>query len=156
MNVVYLSLGSNLGDKQAHLNQVIELLEKSQIKITERSAVYETAPWGVKDQQPTYLNQVLKISTDLYPFGLLKVLQKIENTLGRTQKGDFQPRTADIDIILFNDWVLHHEKLTIPHERFRERVFVLEPLGEIAPGIIDPVTGKSITELLLQCQNTGK
>ncbi len=153
MNVVYLSLGSNLGDKQAHLNQIIELLEKNQIRITERSAVYDTAPWCVEGEQPAYLNQVLKVSTDLYPFGLLKILQKIENTLGRTQKGDFQPRTADIDIILFNDWVLYHEKLTIPHALFRERLFVLEPLNEIAPEIIDPVTKKSISELFQQCQS---
>lgn len=151
MNVAFLSSGSNLGDRLAHLQQIIHKLEERQIHILAQSSVYETAPWGVSEEQPSYFNQVLKISTSLYPFGLMNALKSIEAEMGRTQKGDYQPRTADIDIILFNDWQLHSSTLTLPHDKFRERLFVLEPLKELAPQETDPVTRMTIEELFNQC-----
>lgn len=151
MNVVYLSIGSNLGDRAHHLQQIAEELQKHNILIRSSSSMYVTSPWGVTSQQDDYYNQALCVETDLFPFELLNVLKKIEMELGRTRKGDYQPRTADIDIILFNDWVLRSEQLTIPHPQYHKRLFVLIPLSELDVSLQDPILHLSIQELILQC-----
>lgn len=151
MNVVYLSIGSNLGDRKHHLASIIQKLEENQIQVLSQSSIYLTAPWGVKTQQEDYFNQALKIQTELYPFELLNLLKKIEIELGRDQKGDYQPRTADIDIIAFNDWQIHSENLKIPHPEYKNRLFVLIPLQEITPDFIDPTQKISIQEMIDQC-----
>ena len=117
------------------------------------SPIYQTTPWGVAEQQEDYYNQVIQIKTNHYPFELLSITQNIEKLMGRNQKGDFRPRVADISIILFNDWQIHSELLTIPHKRFRERKFVLLPLEAIAKDIIDPVTQLTIQELNEKCKD---
>lgn len=151
MNTVYLSLGSNIGDRKSHLNEIVDRLKNERITIFNLSPIYQTAPWGIDEHQEDYFNQVIQIETDYYPFELLKITQNIEKSMGRNQKGDFQPRVADIDIILFNDWQIFSDGLTIPHERFRERKFVLVPLESIAKDLIDPVTMLSIQELNSKC-----
>lgn len=152
MNTAFLSLGSNLGNREAFLHQIIDIIEKHKIDILARSTIIETDPWGVKEVQEKYLNQVIKIRTSLYPFGLLNLLQEIEIQLGRTHKGQLQPRNADIDIIFFNDWSITSDRLCIPHLKFRERLFVLAPLNEIEPEFIDPVSQQSIKSIYHQCQ----
>lgn len=156
MNVVFLSIGSNIGDRYQNLVSISEKLKDFHINILQKSSIYITAPWGVEGEQQDYYNQVIKISTHLYPFELLKTLQSIEKDLGRTQKGDYQPRTADIDIIFFNDWVIHSETLLIPHPSFRDRNFVLIPLNEIDQDLIDPKTNLSIQEILQLCTDSQK
>lgn len=123
------------------------------INIIDSSPIYQTSPWNVLEQQEDYYNQVVQISTSYYPFELLRITQDIEKSMGRNQKGDYQPRVADIDIILFNDWQLYNNVLTIPHPRFRERKFVLLPLASIAKDIIDPVTQLTIQELNAKCKD---
>lgn len=156
MNVVYLSIGSNLGDRKQHLASIIQKLEENHIQVLNQSSIYLTAPWGVKTQQEDYFNQALKIQTELYPFELLNLLKKIEIELGRDQKGDYQPRTADIDIIAFNDWQIHSENLKIPHTEYKNRLFVLIPLQEITPDFIDPTQKISIQEMIDQCSSQQK
>lgn len=153
MNTVFLSLGSNIGDRKSHLTEIIDRLKSEYINVVSLSPIYQTTPWGVAEQQEDYFNQVIQIKTDFYPFELLSLTQKIEKLMGRNQKGDFQPRVADIDIIMFNDWQIHSELLTIPHKRFRERKFVLLPLETIAKEIIDPVTQLTIRELNENCKD---
>lgn len=151
MNTVYLSLGSNIGDRKSHLTEIIDRLKNEKITISNLSPIYQTSPWGVAEHQEDYFNQVVQIETDFYPFELLKITQNIEKLMGRCEKGDLQPRVADIDIILFNDWQIHSDGLTIPHKRYRERKFVLLPLESIARDFIDPVTQLSIHELNMKC-----
>ncbi|MCO5231151.1 MAG: 2-amino-4-hydroxy-6-hydroxymethyldihydropteridine diphosphokinase [Chitinophagales bacterium] len=153
LNTAYLSLGSNLGDRKNNLLEIAQQLSLHAIEIVQASSIFETKPWGVDNQQPNYFNQVLKIYTSLYPFGLMNVLQSIEKNMGRKEKGNYQPRTADIDIILFNDWMIHSDVLQIPHPRFRERQFVLTPLCQIADDTKDPLTKMTIRELKDNCND---
>ncbi|MCO5233922.1 MAG: 2-amino-4-hydroxy-6-hydroxymethyldihydropteridine diphosphokinase [Chitinophagales bacterium] len=153
MNTAYLSLGSNLGDRKKNLLEISRLLSNCPIEIIQSSSIYETSPWGVKDAQPNYYNQVLKIYTSLYPFGLMNILQSIEVKMGRIEKGNLQARTADIDIILFNDWRIYSDTLQIPHPRFKERFFVLKPLMEIAADVHDPESLLTISELYSNCKD---
>ena len=147
MNTVYLSLGSNIGDRKSHLLEITHRLKNENVIISDSSPIYQTSPWGVKEYQDDYYNQVIQIKTLNYPFELLRITQNIEKAMGRNQKGDWQPRVADIDILFFNDWQIHSELLTIPHKRFRERKFVLLPLESIAKEFIDPVTLQTIHAL---------
>lgn len=139
-----------------HLLSIIQKLEENKIKVVKPSSVYNTAPWGVDTKQNDYYNQVLEVQTSLYPFGLLNLLKEIEIDLGRTQKGDYQPRTADIDILLFNDWIIQSENLKIPHPEYKNRLFVLIPLREIAPDTKDPITKFNIEEMIHQCSDINK
>ncbi len=150
MNIVFLSLGSNLGERTDNLKKISRYLTDEGISVVSQSSILETEPWGVTDEQDKYLNQVIKIETDLYPFGLLNLLQEIEKKLGRTEKGNLKPRTADIDILFFNDWKINSDRLQIPHKYFSKRPFVMEPMLEIAPDFTDPVSGKTIKQLLTQ------
>ena len=119
-------------------------------EILQKSSIYETAPWG-KTDQPSFLNQVLKIVTPLTPIALLNSILKIELSLGRQRKEKYDARTIDIDILYFEDEQLNTLELTIPHPKIRDRRFVLIPLAEIAPNLIDPSIGLSITSMLDNC-----
>ncbi len=152
MNTAFLSLGSNIGDRKSHLKEIIDRL-KSEVTVLNQSPIYQTSPWGVQEYQDDYFNQVIQIETNYYPFELLKITQNIEKLMGRSQKGDLQPRVADIDIIFFNDWQIHSKLLTIPHKRFRERKFVLVPLESIAKEWMDPVTQQTIHQLNTLCKD---
>ncbi len=152
MNIDYIGIGSNLGNRQRNCLHAIELLEKSGIIIKKRSSMYETEPWGVKDQ-PDFINMALEIETDLNPKELLRILKNIEREMGRSESFRWGPRCVDLDILLFNEIVLKENELEIPHPSMHERSFVLKPLSEIAPDRIHPVLKKKILDLLRDLRN---
>lgn len=145
--IVYLSLGSNLGDRERSLEQALDLIAQAGLKILRRSHIYETEPRDVRDQ-PWFLNLVVEAETDFFPKQLLARLQQIEHQLGRKRIQPKGPRTIDIDILLYGDSVIETDELVVPHPRLPERRFVLEPLAELAPDLRHPVTRRSIGEIL--------
>ena len=147
MKTVYLSLGSNMGDRETMLQAAVRELESPRLHIRRTSPIYETEPMDVPGQ-PWFLNQVVEAETDLFPLQLLHRTAKIEVQLGRRRLTPKGPRAIDIDILLFGNAVVTTPKLEIPHPRFRLRRFVLAPLADLAPDLRDPVTRKTIRELL--------
>ena len=150
MNKAYLLTGGNMGDRQENLATANECIEQQCGDIINASSLYETAAWG-KNDQPSFLNQVLEIQTSLSPRQLLKKILHIEKQIGRVRKEKYGPRVIDIDILLFNDEIYNYPSLKIPHPELQNRRFALVPLAEIAPECIHPVFKKTITELLAIC-----
>jgi 2-amino-4-hydroxy-6-hydroxymethyldihydropteridine diphosphokinase len=144
---VAVAIGSNLGDRHAHLEFARRRLKEIVSNLRE-SKVRETAPEGVSTPQGHFLNQVVVGACDLSARELLERLLVIERERGRTRPFRTAPRTLDLDLILAGDLVIAESGLHVPHPRFRKRLFVLEPLAEIAPEIRDPVTGKTARQLL--------
>jgi 2-amino-4-hydroxy-6-hydroxymethyldihydropteridine diphosphokinase len=142
-----VALGSNLGDRDAHLDFAIARLA-TLLQNLKTSRHYETVPVGVSGPQPLFLNAAAVGETTLAARALLAALLAIEHEGGRERPHPNAPRTLDLDLILFGAVVIDEPGLTVPHPRFRERRFVLEPLSEIAPALRDPVTGKTVLELL--------
>ncbi|MGV3240492.1 2-amino-4-hydroxy-6-hydroxymethyldihydropteridine diphosphokinase [Streptococcus hyovaginalis] len=135
MNKVYLSLGSNIGDRLEYIREAVQMLHnQEEIKVVNISSVYETDPVGY-EEQALFLNIVIQVETSLNPLSLLEQCQKIESELGRKRIIRWGPRTIDLDILLYNQENIVSEKLIIPHPRIEERAFVLVPLIEIAPDI---------------------
>lgn len=143
---IYLGLGSNVGDRQANLLAALTAFPP-QLDILARSPVYQTDPWGYLDQDD-FLNQVVKVGTDLSPHELLSFLKEIEQRLGRVKRFKNGPREIDIDILFIDDAVIEKEGLRIPHPHLAERAFVLVPLNDIAPKFVHPVFNKTINQLL--------
>ena len=159
--VAYLGLGSNMGYRQHNLDKALELLSQK-LRVEKISSVYDTEPIG-NINQPHFLNLVCQIYTRLAPPELLALAKSIESKLGRTFDKYDAPRPIDIDILFYDDLVIETPKLVIPHPRLAERAFVLVPLDEITPGLVHPVAGKTIKELLgevtevqgvLKCRNS--
>ncbi|HEY0678097.1 MAG TPA: 2-amino-4-hydroxy-6-hydroxymethyldihydropteridine diphosphokinase [Chitinophagaceae bacterium] len=150
MNQTYLLIGGNVGKRHENLEKAAILVGSEAGKVVNRSAIYETAAWGREDQ-PSFLNQVLQVETSKDPHELLEALLLIEKRMGRERLEKYGPRTIDIDILLFNDLVLETGSLVIPHPQMHMRRFALAPLAEIAAGVIHPGLKKSIDELLLEC-----
>ncbi len=150
---IYLSLGTNLGNRELNLETAKEdlLLE---VIILECSPIYQTEPWGYLDQ-PDFLNQVLAVETSLSPHELLEFIKRIEEKIGRKPSVRFGPRIVDIDILFYGDRIVLEEDLVIPHPRLKDRAFVLIPLADLDPDLTYPGTDFSISDLLLNVDLTG-
>lgn len=147
MDRVAVALGSNLGDRRAHLDHAVASLRTLLRKLTV-STYYDTVPAGVVGPHPLYLNAVAVGETALSARALLDALLAIESERGRARPYPNAPRTLDLDLILFGETVIDEPGLVVPHPRFRARRFVLQPLAEIASDLRDPISGKTAGELL--------
>ncbi len=150
MAVVYLGVGSNLGDRRANIERALALLgEHDEIEVQTLSALIETEPVGGPPQGP-YLNGAARLHTDLLPLELLSQLKIVERRLGRAKAEEPNaPRPIDLDILFYDDVVIVEGKnLTVPHPRLAERAFVLEPLTELAPELVHPRLGVTVRQLL--------
>lgn len=146
---VAIALGSNLGDRDAHLDFALARLAVL-LPDLHASSRYDTAPVDVDQQQPRYLNAAVVGHTTLAPRDLLLAMQNIESERGRIRPYTNAPRTLDLDLILYDDTIIDDEHLAVPHPRFRLRTFVLQPLAEIAPEMVDPVSGLTVQALLVR------
>ena len=150
---IYLSLGTNIGNKEENLTRAIELLSLALGKCLAVSTYHETTPWGF-DSKNSFLNCAAVFNTETTALQLLDITENIERELGRTTKstnGNYSDRIIDIDILLCDGEVIETPRLTVPHPLMHKRTFVLAPLAEIAPDTIHPTSGKSISELLAEC-----
>lgn len=155
MNIVYLSIGSNLDDRLKNINQSLEKIQSSIGVIEIKSKIYENPPIGFESDDVFY-NLCVKISTNLSLLEVLSSTQEIERQIGRKSKSStegYSSRLIDIDIIFFNSLIEDNKLITIPHKLFRERMFVLLPLSQLAPNFIDPITKFSVLELKNQCED---
>jgi 2-amino-4-hydroxy-6-hydroxymethyldihydropteridine diphosphokinase len=152
---VFLGLGSNLGDRELHLGRGRGGLADRGLHIRRQSALYLTEPVG-GPVQPWFLNQVLEGHTDLSPEALLEVCLGVEHELLRVRGEKDGPRTLDLDILLYGDVVVHSDRLTLPHPRLAERLFVLVPLCDIAPDVRHPVTGLTAVEMRARCPDRSR
>jgi 2-amino-4-hydroxy-6-hydroxymethyldihydropteridine diphosphokinase len=142
--VVYLALGSNLGDRRANLAAAIERL-RERLTVEAISSLYETEPAYI-DDQPRFLNAALRGSTALDPLALLAFVKRIERDLGRVAGPRFGPRVVDIDLLLYDDATIDTPELAVPHPRMAERPFVLVPLAELAPALVPPGWATTVGE----------
>ena len=149
--MVYLGLGTNLGDKEQNLRMSVKKIEERIGNVVSLSAFYATAPWGFSSEN-SFLNAAFCVETTLLPLQVLEETQRIERELGRTEKsvnGLYADRLIDIDLLLYDDRVMDAERLILPHPLMTERRFVMEPLSEIAPDVVHPVLHKTMKELFI-------
>jgi 2-amino-4-hydroxy-6-hydroxymethyldihydropteridine diphosphokinase len=144
---IYLSLGSNLGDRAGHLEAAIERLAAAEVRVLARSPVYETEPMDFTEQG-WFLNQVVSGETALFPMQLLLRVGRVERELGRVRGVPKGPRTIDIDILFYGAAVIETPRLQVPHPRLSERRFVLRPLADLAPELRHPVTHRTVRQML--------
>jgi len=154
---VYISLGTNLGDKEQNLRTAIVQIEAMCGKVEQTSSIYSSAPWGFESFN-NFLNQVVLIETLLSPKELMHSLLTIEKQLGRnrTSKTGYQDRIIDLDILFYDNLLINEEGLIIPHPKLHERNFVLQPLLEIDPNFIHPLLNKSIFEIVNSSKDSTK
>ena len=150
INGIYLLLGSNLADKRVNIQRAFDLIDLKIGKIILKSSLYETEPWGIKDQNK-YLNQVLKVTSQCSPKNLLEKCNEIESIIGRKRSEKWGERIIDIDILYYGDLVISDNELIIPHPEIQNRRFTLELLVELAPDLIHPLLQKDQKQLLLEC-----
>ena len=151
MTTVYLSLGSNIGNRKRNLEEALRELEKNNVTVIKLSYLYETEPVGPK--QRNFYNIVGKFNTDLLPKELLKQLKQIEKKLGRTKTFKWGPRVIDIDILFYGKQIIKTKNLVVPHKEIANRAFVLVPMKDIAPNLIHPVYREKIKTLLRKLNN---
>jgi len=147
MALVYLGLGSNLGDRAASIQAALAELPLYGLKVLRTARLYETEPWGVTDQ-PRFLNSACITKTTLPPLRTLQAAKAIERALGRTPTWHWGPRAIDIDLLLYDSVILDRAQLTLPHPGLLDRVYVLVPLAEIAPNVPHPITHRTMLEHL--------
>ncbi len=151
--LVYLSMGSNLGDREGNLAKAAYCLSRD-IRVTRLSPIYETAPWGYQSQSD-FLNQVLEGETTFSPEDLLEYLKRIEKQMGRTPGIRYGPRIIDLDILFYDEITLDSPGLTIPHAALPDRAFVLVPMADLAPDLVHPTLGKTIRQILAGLGSNG-
>ena len=156
MSIVYLALGSNLGNREDYLQRALIEIGQSIGPVLSTSDIYETQPWSNAETQRNYLNQVARIATTLEPKELLKRLLELEKFIGRQSREKWASREIDIDILFYDQMIYHKDELVIPHPFMHLRSFVLTPLCELAPDYFHPVFRKTISHLLENCSDTGK
>lgn len=149
MSTAYLGLGTNIGNKRGNIVTAAALLAERVGDVLALSSMYETEPWGFQSEN-VFLNAVIVLETSLTPLELLDATRQIEIELGRIEKSDgtYHDRTIDIDLLLVDDVILHTDRLTLPHPLMHKRLFVMEPLAEVAPEVVHPVLGKTMREIL--------
>ena len=152
-HLVYLALGTNLGDRLANLASAIKALPPT-VRPLAASRVYETPPWGYLDQ-PAFLNQVIQAQTELAPLDLLAWLKRLETDLGRQPGLRYGPRVIDLDILLYDDLQLETPDLIVPHPRLGERAFVLVPLADLAPDLRPAGMNQTVSEMLAALDRAG-
>ena len=147
---VFLGLGTNLGNKEENIGNAIQYIEELVGNVVSQSALYHTEPWGFESTN-TFINAAVAVETSLTVRDVLDATKKIERLMGRTYKSvdrQYKDRIIDIDILFYNDLIINDEDLIIPHPLMQERLFVLQPLSEIAPDYVHPVFHKTIQELM--------
>ena len=152
---VFLQLGSNMGDRVYYLSQAKRYIVEEIGAVVSESRVYESAPWGVNNQDH-YLNKVIEVNTIDDPFDLLKKILHIEKKIGRVRERKWSSRTIDIDIIFYANVIINEKNLIIPHEHMHERNFVLHPLNDIAADFEHPILKNTVNKLMIECNDKNE
>jgi 2-amino-4-hydroxy-6-hydroxymethyldihydropteridine diphosphokinase len=156
MKIVFLGIGTNLGNRESNLEQAVARIEEYVGPVLDSSSIYETEPWGFQAKDE-FLNKVVKVETELTPSEILERILIIESIMGRVRsKERYSSRLIDIDILICEDMIIDEENLKIPHRLLHQRRFVLVPLCEVASDMIHPVLKKSISDLLEICEDKSE
>ena len=155
MYIAYLLLGGNLGNREENLAAARAAIEAACGPLVAVSALFETEAWGLKEQ-PAFLNQAIAVETAMPAETLLETILQVEQNLGRVRQEKYGPRTIDIDILFYDNQVIDRSHLSVPHPHLHQRRFALACLNDIAPALLHPVLGKSITQLLAECPDSSE
>lgn len=152
MKKIYLLLGSNIGNRIKNIDKAKQLIESKIGKISKQSNLYETEPWGEKEQED-FLNQAIEVESKLKPKALMKQIAELEQLIGREETYKWGPREIDIDVLFYGDEMISEVDITIPHPFIHERLFTLIPLKDICPQKVHPIFGATVTELIDMCED---
>jgi 2-amino-4-hydroxy-6-hydroxymethyldihydropteridine diphosphokinase len=154
-DLVFFSIGGNLGDRLALLEETYDFIDFNIGDVVLKSKIYETAAWGMADGTPPFLNQILAVKTPMTLAQIEKEIQEIDEYYGRQRNGEsYQNREMDVDVLFYKNET-HETPLVVPHSKIAERAFILQPLAEIAPDLKHPITGLTSTEMLKKCTDVA-